>query len=184
MPSQTTHHQKITEALYSLKNKEYIDKKEWRDFDEFLKNPHILRAENVLKHCCAACFIIHPKEKKIFLGDHIRAGRWLNGVGGHIELDESPEEAARREFKEEVSYEPPRNFQLFDIVHFHNVGRPTCSDHFDFLYLTLFEDLPNFNYDKNEFKEARWLSFDDALQVYMFPVFKKKLITVFQYISS
>jgi ADP-ribose pyrophosphatase YjhB (NUDIX family) len=44
-------------------------------------------------------FIVH--DSKVLLRKHDKYGIWL-GVGGHIELDEDPIEAAVRECKEEV----------------------------------------------------------------------------------
>lgn len=44
-------------------------------------------------------FIVH--DKKVLLRKHDKYGIWLS-VGGHIELDEDPNQAALREVKEEV----------------------------------------------------------------------------------
>jgi 8-oxo-dGTP pyrophosphatase MutT (NUDIX family) len=48
---------------------------------------------------CAEVFIVH--NNKVLLRKHDKLGIWL-GVGGHIELDEDPNQAAIREVKEEV----------------------------------------------------------------------------------
>lgn len=48
---------------------------------------------------CAEVFIVH--EGKILLRKHDKFHMWMS-VGGHIELDEDPAEAAVREVKEEV----------------------------------------------------------------------------------
>jgi|SRR3989344_2072018 len=47
----------------------------------------------------ATVFIVH--KDKVLLRKHEKYGFWL-GVGGHIELDEDPNEAAVREVQEEV----------------------------------------------------------------------------------
>lgn len=47
----------------------------------------------------ASVFIVH--EGKVLLHLHKKLGKWLQ-PGGHIELDEGPLEAARREVKEET----------------------------------------------------------------------------------
>jgi 8-oxo-dGTP pyrophosphatase MutT (NUDIX family) len=49
-----------------------------------------------------AIFVVH--EKKILLVHHRKLNRWLP-LGGHIELDEDPEQAALREAKEESGLE-------------------------------------------------------------------------------
>lgn len=54
-----------------------------------------------MKHFCASAFIINPKDKKILLVKHSDYDKWLQ-PGGHIEEDETPEEAAVREVYEET----------------------------------------------------------------------------------
>jgi len=54
-----------------------------------------------MKHFCASAFIINPKDKKILLVKHSDYDKWLQ-PGGHIEEDETPEEAAIREVYEET----------------------------------------------------------------------------------
>src|SRR3989344_983632 len=48
---------------------------------------------------CVDVFIVH--NKKVLLRKHDKYKIWL-GVGGHVELDEDPNQAAIREVKEEV----------------------------------------------------------------------------------
>ncbi|MFC1617683.1 NUDIX domain-containing protein [Patescibacteria group bacterium] len=48
---------------------------------------------------CAETFVVY--ENKVLLRMHDKLKKWLS-VGGHIELDEDPNEAAHREVKEEV----------------------------------------------------------------------------------
>ena len=49
-----------------------------------------------------AIFVVH--DRRILLIHHRRLDKWLP-LGGHIELDEDPEQAARREAKEESGLE-------------------------------------------------------------------------------
>lgn len=53
------------------------------------------------RHFCASAFIIDPYTKKILLVKHKKNKRWTQ-PGGHIENDETPEEAALREAYEET----------------------------------------------------------------------------------
>jgi 8-oxo-dGTP pyrophosphatase MutT (NUDIX family) len=49
-----------------------------------------------------AIFVVH--EKKVLLIHHRKLDKWLP-LGGHIELDEDPEQAALREAREESGFE-------------------------------------------------------------------------------
>ena len=53
------------------------------------------------KHFCASVFIINPENKKILLVKHKKNRKWTQ-PGGHIEYDETPEDAALREAYEET----------------------------------------------------------------------------------
>lgn len=53
------------------------------------------------RHFCASVFIINPENKKILLVLHKKFKKWVQ-PGGHIEENETPEEAAVREVYEET----------------------------------------------------------------------------------
>jgi 8-oxo-dGTP diphosphatase len=50
------------------------------------------------------CMILHPTEPKVLLVNHKLLQSWLP-VGGHIELDEDPDQALLREVQEESGLE-------------------------------------------------------------------------------
>lgn len=53
------------------------------------------------QHLVAYFVVIDPAQQLILLGDHKDAGLWLPS-GGHVEPDEHPAQAARREAQEEL----------------------------------------------------------------------------------
>lgn len=55
------------------------------------------------KHFTATAFVV-DSQKRVLLLWHKRLGRWMP-PGGHVDADETPEETARRECKEETGLE-------------------------------------------------------------------------------
>lgn len=62
--------------------------------------PHIHTAPGQID-MTVGVFIVHPESKRVLLRYHDKYDMWLM-PGGHIELDETPQQAALREVKEEV----------------------------------------------------------------------------------
>ena len=54
-----------------------------------------------MRHFCASTYVINPENKKVLLVKHKDFNKWLQ-PGGHIEDNETPEEAAIREVYEET----------------------------------------------------------------------------------
>lgn len=51
-----------------------------------------------------AAIIVHPSKDKVLLVNHPKYGKWLY-VGGHVELEEDPDQALLREVEEECGLE-------------------------------------------------------------------------------
>jgi len=60
-------------------------------------------SEDADRDFTASAFIVNEKSE-ILLMKHSKLGKWIQ-PGGHIECDETPDEAARRETREEVGLE-------------------------------------------------------------------------------
>jgi len=70
---------------------------------------------NELYDFTVSAFLIHPTEKKLCMHYHLKYKKLLQ-FGGHIELDEQPEEALERELREEAGLEP-KDYEVVESPH-------------------------------------------------------------------
>ena len=125
----------------------------------------------------ATVYIFH--EEKVLLHRHAKLGKWLP-PGGHLEANETPPEAARREVREEtgleivfieqenlkinayngVSFERPF-FCLLENIPTHKDKR--AHQHMDFIYLARPKRLKDI---QNGF---RWFSYEELQELELFP---------------
>ncbi len=62
------------------------------------------RADDPPQHLVAYFLLCDAAQQKLLLVDHKKAGLWLPS-GGHVEVDEAPQETVRREVQEELGVE-------------------------------------------------------------------------------
>ena len=126
--------------------------------------PHI----NELYDYTITAFIVNNKSE-ILLLHHPRYGKWLP-VGGHIELDEDPEEALFREIAEETGLEaipltskpevvsPESKFILTpNYVDVHEANPPHKHISFTYFMESKFDDFKL----SDEHTDMRWFSLND-----------------------
>jgi 8-oxo-dGTP pyrophosphatase MutT (NUDIX family) len=146
-----------------------IDGREWRSRDHMLvalgrlRRPFDELADPT--HLTASAVVLGPKG--VLLHRHKRLGIWLQ-PGGHIDLDESPWEAARREATEETGvdlrwlssspYPPP-------LAHVDVHPAAKGHIHLDLRYLLAptGDDRPD--PPAGESQEVLWFRWDDAISV-------------------
>ena len=121
-----------------------------------------------IKHFTATTYVVY--KKKVLLHFHKKLNRWLP-VGGHIEENELPEEAALREIEEEsgliaILYNPdkpigvsdvrqlsrPMHILLEDIEQFHK--------HIDFIYYA-YSETDKLQPQDGETANLKWFSMDE-----------------------
>lgn len=124
----------------------------------------------------SSAFILHPTETKICLHLHKKLGVWLQ-PGGHIELNEDPQEALVHELLEEVGFKEgdyeilqtndqpqPRHSKTLPLPFHLNVHHfaDTNHRHIDFGYL-IKSKTDKFKPQTGESKQIEWLSQDEIL---------------------
>jgi 8-oxo-dGTP pyrophosphatase MutT (NUDIX family) len=124
-----------------LESKPHVDKKILKQFYARLKNPKILRSQNTPDHFCVFFLPLaaealsegrpfDQKTQSVYLGHHIKAGDWIP-PGGHIEENESPLDALKREMTEELKFKlTNEKIELFDIT-VKPINRTDCQKHWD-----------------------------------------------------
>ncbi len=159
-------------APYDLLEKKHIeDACDWISDD---KNIFRIKKDAIPpKHLVSYAVVIDPREKKILLFDHKKANLMLPS-GGHININEMPLAAAKRELKEELRlsldiYKLDNNKpeKPFFVTVTQTVGIST--PHTDVSLWFLFEEdstkpfkSSSDEYDK-EFYNFHWLSFNEVL---------------------
>ncbi|MDP3727985.1 MAG: NUDIX domain-containing protein [bacterium] len=117
-------------------------------------------------------YIIH--EERLLLIFHNKLQIWLP-PGGHIELNETPDQAVKREVKEEINLEiellqyntlsSGRNVReecaLPFYTNVHNVGD---HDHYGLFYLCKAKDISTLKGNPKELRECKWFSLDDLMR--------------------
>lgn len=130
------------------------------------------------RHFCASVFIINPDNKKILLIMHRKNKRWTQ-PGGHIELDETPEECALREAYEETGLKVTLLGERFpreeDFIRPLGIQKNRHSDgdtHVDIIYAAV----PNNNIEPkvnlDESTDVRWFSREELDHIDCFPDIK------------
>lgn len=160
---------KLKEKIIALKNRAKIDNGFLKEFVHFLDSEISLTYDNnPYHHFCCFFVPVDVKNKKIFLGHHIKADMWIP-PGGHIESGETPEETVRREFFEELSYRlNDEKVELFNLSVTHiGKSKRKCRTHYDLWYKVDVKNV-SFVFDTKEFYKARWMDIKKA----------KSLITV------
>lgn len=137
-------------------------------FLSLLNSGVFTRDEGSLDHFCVFFAVIDPKQRQVFLGEHMKAGVWLFS-GGHLDPGEGPLHAVLREIDEELGI-AEESFRLLpehliSIKPINNPKYPVCTAHFD-LWHFVEVDKQIFKPDQKklatEFHQTAWLSIDEA----------------------
>ena len=130
------------------------------------------------RHFCASVFVINPENKKILLIMHKKNHKWTQ-PGGHIDDDETPEDAALREVYEEpglrVSLLGERFPREDDFIRPLGIQRNRHSDgntHVDIIYAAVPNNEVNPVINAEEESAVRWFSREELDYIDCFPDIK------------
>lgn len=131
------------------------------------------------RHFCASAYVVNPTNKKILLVKHRKFNKWVQ-PGGHIESDETPEEAATREVWEETGIKInllgetfPRESDYIRPLGIQKNNSTIKGDtHIDIIYAAVPRDNTFINSDHKEVTNAGWFSRDELDTMDVFPDIK------------
>ena len=113
------------------------------------------------KHLVSYSIVLDIEKQKILLTAHRKSRLWLP-PGGHVEMEEHPEEAAKRELEEELG----KSFTLLQVEPLfltvtQTVGHTPNHTDVSLWYIFSGNSLDSYQYDTREFSEIKWFSFTD-----------------------
>lgn len=148
-------------------------------------NPLVLRDEGTTDHFCSFFIPFDKQVQKLYLIHHKKADAWIP-PGGHIDRNETPIDAVKREYKEELGESLiDEHISLFNISSLHiSPTRPTCIVHNDLWYVVFVKE-HEYTFCEGEAYAAGWFSIDDAIKkVNKVPLFVDILRTLPQFLKT
>lgn len=130
------------------------------------------------RNFCASVFVIDPRTRKLLLVHHKKFDKWVQ-PGGHIEIDETPEETALREVYEETGLKVQLLGERFpredDYIRPLGIQKNRGSDgelHIDIIYAAIpINEIDVNNYDE-EIDGVKWYSREELDTINVFPDIK------------
>jgi len=127
------------------------------------------------RHFCASAFVINPIDKKILLVKHHLWDKWVQ-PGGHIEDEETPEEAAVREVFEETGVKVsligerfPREDDMIRPLGIQCNRKENGDRHFDIIYAATPNNSETDLVISNESYDIGWFSRNELENLSVFP---------------
>jgi 8-oxo-dGTP diphosphatase len=120
----------------------------------------IAKPDNPNIHLVSYFIVVDPHTNEILLVDHKKAGLWLPS-GGHVELNEHPQETVRREIREELGIEADFLLEspLFLTVT-KTVGNVKQHTDISLWYVLKGNRSQPLQFDSDEFHQIQWFQLD------------------------
>lgn len=162
-------------------NNTFMNQAAWKIIESFYNLPHInpaiiaqfrhlkssqtthTKQEGNLRHYCVFFLPFDKQTNRIYLGHHKKADDWIP-PGGHLDIGETPTDAAIREMAEELRVDiTPDMLQPYTLS-IKEIGRPEagCEAHYDVWYLVNIPE-QQFSYLKKEYHHAAWFSVKEGV---------------------
>ncbi len=144
------------------------------------------------QHFCATACIVNKNTSKILFVFHKKLQKWLF-VGGHINDNESPEEAVLREVKEETNLDVNLLGERYpredDFIKPFAMQRNIINDkhiHMDIFYIAIAENPNELKLEESEVERYKWYSKEEIVSENFdtFPEKKKMAIDAIEYVNS
>lgn len=152
-------------AAFDLMERKHIaDVLKWIDSGANLFR--IKKPDNPPKHLVSYFVLVDPARDSLLLVDHIKAQLWLPS-GGHVEMNEDPRDTVVRELQEELGKQAVflHNYDKPFFVTVNETGGLTPGHTDVSLWYLVRGDAKEFlNYDKTEFNDVEWFTFDEILE--------------------
>jgi len=159
----------IAKDTESIAPYDEVERENQEDVSAWLRsgiNPFRLKKPDVPpKHLVSYFVLVDPEHRSVLLVDHIKAQLWLPS-GGHVQLNESPQDAVVREAEEEFGIQAVflrNNKKPFFVTVTQTVGLTPGHTDVSLWYLLRgsIHDTPK--YDRTEFTDVEWYTFDEIL---------------------
>jgi 8-oxo-dGTP diphosphatase len=160
----------IAEDVDTIVPHDELEQKHQQEVSVWLRsgaNPFRLKKPDVPpKHLVSYFVLVDPEHRSILLVDHIKAQLWLSS-GGHVKLNESPRDAVVREAEEEFGIRAiflNNNEKPLFITVTRTVGLTPGHLDVSLWYLLRGSIHDTVRYDRSEFTDVEWYTFDEILQ--------------------
>lgn len=127
-------------------------------------------------HFCVLFIPYAISSRKVYIVDHIKAGIW-SPPGGHIDAGESPLDAVKREFNEELGFKlSDEKINLFEANVTKCIPTGICRKHYDLFYIVYMRNQEVFKFEEREFNSAGWFSLSEAIEKITYPDFNAIMV--------
>ncbi len=150
------------ESIYSYPGIDPATIEQFKDLKT--SQPTHTKKEGNLHHYCSFFLPYDREVGKIYLGHHIKANDWIP-PGGHIEIGETPKDAAIREMMEELQVKIVRNQLIPFNLSVKIVNQPGrgCVTHYDVWHFVDI-NVQKFDYLQSEYHDAGWFTIPEGVK--------------------